>query len=83
MIFGKRYTVRSIYEERRLFEHLKALEEAKLERLAEKASPKVAKARIRIKRVKARMDTIDQRDDYKAIQQEWEEDLIILLAGNP
>jgi hypothetical protein len=80
MIFGKRYTVRSIFEERRLFERLQAEEEAKLERAS---ASKAEKVRIRIKRVKSRMDTIDQRDDYKAIKQKWEEDLIVLLAGNP
>jgi hypothetical protein len=80
MIFGKLYTVNSVYEERALLERVRAQEQATLERLAEQASPKVEKATYRIKQVKNRINRIDQRDDYRAVLRKWDEEILTLFG---
>lgn len=77
MIFGKRYTVRSAYEERTLLAKLQAEEEAKLK--TEPKQPEVI--RYRMKRVSNRIQKVDNGDAYRNLRHKWDEELLAFLAG--
>jgi hypothetical protein len=76
-IFGKRYWVRSLFEERRLLERLYAEQEAKL---LKKADGKKAVAKsFRLKRVKTRLRKIDEGEAYKELLKRWDEEILFFM----
>jgi hypothetical protein len=80
-ILGKRYTVRSEYEERRRLREIIEEEQAKAERAEERQELKtVTRARVRIKRTERRLQQLDESPDFRRA---WDEELVMIMADDP
>lgn len=72
MIFGHRYVVRSIYEERRLLEEMRRAELAKLEQVTQ--PKKVKQIQYKLKRTEKRIQKTEPD-----MRRNWDEELLALL----
>ena len=77
-IFGKRYWVRSLQEEKALLKRLYAEEAARLESKPEAKQEKALQ--FKIKRVATRLQKIDKIETRQARIRKWDEEILTLFG---
>lgn len=78
MIDGRRYQVRSLYEERDLLRKIKAEAERTLQKASQKKAQKIT---YTLKRTDNRIKKIDNSEGYRQLRRKWDEELLTILAS--